>query len=90
MRQIEMMLGTVTKTVEIFEVQVSLMKGDLSLVTEVTKIDKRQLLALDSPRYQQCLARYGHLQGIHMEDTDTKDSLPVHQNGNSTSYWSNW
>ena len=45
-RQIEMMLGTVTKNVEIFKVQVSSMKGDFSLVTEVTKVDKRQLLAL--------------------------------------------
>ena len=77
-RQIEMMLGTVTKNVEIFKVQVSSMKGDFSLVTEVTKVDKRQLLALNNPRYQQCLARYDHLKGIQMEDTDTKDTLPVH------------
>ena len=77
-RQIEMMLGAVTKAVEIFKVQVSSTKGEFSLVTEVTKVDKRQLLVLDNPRYQQCLARYSHLKGIHMEDTDTKDSLPVH------------
>ena len=50
-RQIKMMLGAVTKTVEIFKVQVSSIKGDLSLVTEVTKVDKCQLLALDNPRY---------------------------------------
>ena len=69
--QIEMMLGVVTKTVEI---------------SEVTKVDKRQLLPLDNPRYQQCLARYGHLKGIHMEDTDTKDSLPVHLNLGASNY----
>ena len=77
-RQIEMMLRAVTKTVEIFKVQVSSTKGEFSLMTEVTKVDKRQLLALDNPRYQQYLARYSYLKGIRMEDTDTKDSLPAH------------
>ena len=38
-RQIEMMLGAVTKTVEIFKVQVSSTKGEFSLVTEITKVD---------------------------------------------------
>ena len=72
------MPGAVTKTVEIFKVQVSSTKGEFSLMTEVTKVDKRQLLVLDNLRYQQCRARYTHMKGIHMEDTDTKDSLPVH------------
>ena len=72
------MLGAVTKTVEIFKVQVSSTKGEFSLMTEVTKVDKRQLLVLDNLCYQQCRARYTNMKGIHMEDTDTKDSLPVH------------
>ena len=77
-RQIGMTLGIVTKNVEIFKVQVSSVKGDFSFVTEVTKVDKRQLLALNNPRYQECLPRYDHLKGIQMEDTDTKEMLPVH------------
>ena len=40
-RQIEMMLGAVTKQVEIFQVQVSSTSGDFCLDTEVTKVDKR-------------------------------------------------
>ena len=49
-RQIEMMLGAVTKQVEIFQVQVSSTSGDLCLDTEVTKVDKNQLLSLENPR----------------------------------------
>ena len=39
-RQIEMILGAVTKQVKIFQVQVSSTSGDLSITTEVTKVDK--------------------------------------------------
>lgn len=60
-RQIEMMLGAVTKQVEIFQVQVSSTSEDLCLDTEVTKVDKNQLLSLENPRYEQCLAKYAHL-----------------------------
>ena len=77
-RQIEMMLGAVTKQVEIFKVQVSSTSGDFCLNTEVTKVDKHQLLSLENPRYEQCLAKYAHLEGIEMEDQDSKDILPVH------------
>ena len=76
-RQIEMMLGAVTKQVEIFQVQVSSTSGDLCLDTELTKVDKNQLLSLENPRYEQCLAKYAHLKGIEMEDKDSKDIMPV-------------
>ena len=77
-RQIEMMLGAVTKQVEIFQVQVSSTSGDFYLDTEVTKVDKNQLISLENPRYEQCLATYAHLKGIEMEDKDSKDIMPVH------------
>ena len=77
-RQIEMMLGAVTKQVEIFQVQVSSTSGDFYLDTEVTKVDKNQLISLENPRYEQCVATYAHLKGIEMEDKDSKDIMPVH------------
>ena len=52
--------------------------GDFCLNTEVTKVDKHQLLSLENPRYEQCLAKYAHLEGIEMEDQNSKDILPVH------------
>lgn len=77
-RQIEMMMGVVTKPVEIFKVQISSLKGDFLLETDVTLVNKRQLLSLENPRYQQVLERYDHLKGVKMDDMDTKEFLPVH------------
>ena len=57
-----MTLGTVTKQVEIFKVQVNSTLGDFCLNTEVTKVDKHKLLSLENPRYEQCLAKYAHLE----------------------------
>ena len=74
-RQIEMMMGVVTKPVEIYKVEISSLKGDFLLETDVTKANKKQLLSLENPRYQQVLERYDHLKGVKM---DTKDFLPVH------------
>ena len=73
-----LILEAVTKQVEIFQVQVSSISGDFCLNTEVTKVDKNQLLSLENPRYEQCLAKYSHLKGIEKEDKDSKDILPVH------------
>ena len=73
-----MMLGTVTKQVEIFQVQVSSTSGDFCLNTEVTKVDKNQLLTLENPCYEQCLAKYAHLKGIKMKNKESKDILAVH------------
>ena len=58
--------------------QVSSTSGDFCLNTEVTKVDKHQLLSLENPCYEQCLAKYAHLEGIEMEEQDSKDILPVH------------
>ena len=52
--------------------------GDFCLNTEVTKVDKHQLLSLENPRYEQCLAKYAHLEGLEMGDQDSKDILLVH------------
>lgn len=77
-RQIEMMMGVVTKPVEIFKVQISSLQSDFILETDVTKVNKAQLLSLENPRYQQVLERYDHLKGVKMDDMDPKDYLPVH------------
>ena len=49
-RQIEMMMGVVTKPVELFNVKISLLKRDFTINKEVTKVHKRQLLSLENPR----------------------------------------
>ena len=43
----------------------------------MTKIDKRELLLLENPRYEKVLAEHPHLRGVHMDDEDEKSQLPV-------------
>lgn len=77
-RQIEIVMGVVTTPVEIFRIHVKSLKEGFLLETEVTLVNKKQLLSLENPRYQQVLQRYGHLKGMKMDDMDTEDFLPVH------------
>ena len=55
--QIEMMMGVVTKPVEIFKVQIGSLKGNFLLKTDVTLVNKKQLLSLENPCYQQVLEK---------------------------------
>ena len=57
-RSIEMLLGTTTKKVDIFHIDIKAVDGTFSLETDVTKIDKQQLLSLPIPRYDQLLQKY--------------------------------
>ena len=49
-----------------------------SLDVIVTKVDKRELLSLENPKYKEVLAKYPHLRGVHIDDEDHKKVLPVH------------
>ena len=77
-QRIEMMLGSATKRVEIYNVSVSNESGSFSLQTEVTKIDRGELLTIDNPKYQEIINSYPHLKGVHMDDQEEKQKLPVH------------
>ena len=77
-RRIEMMYGATTKEVEIATIKVKAVENQFALDIDVTKVNKGHLLTLENPRYEQILSRYSHLQGVHMQDSDTKEQLPVH------------
>ena len=51
---------------------------NFQLDVSVTKIDKRELLLLENPRYEKVLAEHPHLRGVLMDDDDGKSQLPVH------------
>ena len=53
-------------------------KGDFALNTRVTRIDKRELLMLDNPRYAERIANHSHLIGVELEDQSLDRHLPVH------------
>ncbi len=77
-RKIDMMLGTTTREVELSTIEIAGLTSAFSLSVEVTKVDKKELLTLDNPRYAEIIKNYTHMRGVTMEDHDRKDKLPVH------------
>ena len=77
-RNIEMLLGTTTRKVDIFHIEIKSTSEDFSLEANVTKIEKHELLTLFNPRYDQILEKYQHLNGVVFNDKDSKEQLPVH------------
>ena len=45
---------------------------------DVTKVEKRELLSLPNPKYEEIISKFEHLRGVVIEDTDEKEELPVH------------
>ena len=80
-RRIEMMLGAVTKQVELSNITVKALDGRFQMNVNVTKVNKRELLMLDNPNYQKLIQSYHHLKGVQMEDNDQSHS------SRSISYW---
>ena len=77
-RGIKTIMGLVTKRVETYDVKISDTQEKCILPVSATKINQRELLTLENPNYPELLSRYPHLKGVHMEESDTKESLPIH------------
>lgn len=77
-RHVEMMLGSVTKEMEMSTIKVEALDGKFNINVNVTKVDKGELLMLDNPNYEQLLNTYKHLEGVEMLDHDRKPKLPIH------------
>lgn len=77
-KQIEMMLGSVTTKVEMYNVNVTSISGDFSMSVTVSKVDKTELMMLENPKYEEFMKKYTHLSGVYMDDKDTKPQLPIH------------
>ncbi len=78
LRQIAMLTGITTRTMQVYNVQVSSLANDFSLNVNLTKIENRELLSLENPRYSTLIEEYEHLKVVHMDDDDPKDLLPIH------------
>ena len=78
LRQIAMLTGVTTRTMQVYEVKIRSLSGDFDLDVNITKIEKKELLSLDNPKYKEILSKYSHLRGVEMDDDDQKDLLPIH------------
>jgi hypothetical protein len=77
-RRIEMMIGSVTKNIEIYQLRAKSLESDFSLEMQVSKVDREKLLVLENPRYADIIAKYNHLRAVEMVDKDDKAELPIH------------
>jgi hypothetical protein len=77
-KRIEMMRGSTTKKVEIYNVKVRSIDGDFTMDVNVIKVDKPQLMHLDNPNYETLLKNHSHLNGVQIIDVDVNPHLPVH------------
>ena len=70
-----MLTGVETRTMHVFKVVMRSVTEDFTRNVNVTKIEKRELLTLDNPRYSDLLNNHPHLRGVTPEDSDTKARL---------------
>ena len=73
-----MLTGVEPRTMHVFKVVIRSVTEDFTRNVNVTKIEKRELLTLDNPRYSDLLNNHPHLTGVTPEDSDTKARLPEH------------
>jgi hypothetical protein len=64
--------------IEVHQVTISDLDEKFKLQTEVTKVDRSNLLSVENPRYKQILSHFNHLKGVTMADVDEKPQLPIH------------
>ena len=77
-RRIQTIMGTETKNIRVYYIQVSNLKGDCEIPVCVTRVERSELLSLDNPDYPEMIKKYDHLRGVRMDDIDKKSALPVH------------
>ena len=71
-------MQSINQVIELHKLKITNVDGSFHLETEVTKVNRSQLLSLGNPKYKEKIARFPHLQGIIMDDTDEKAELPIH------------
>ena len=76
--RIDMMLGAITREVELSTIKVHSIEGSEELSVDVTRVERGELLKINDPHYQKIIDLYAHLKGVVMTDHDPKPHLPVH------------
>ena len=77
-RRVATLLGVTATKLQEYDLCLRTVKGNFVLNTRVTRIDKRELLMLDNPRYAERIPTYSHLIGVELEDQSLDRRLPVH------------
>lgn len=57
--------------------KISSIKGDFSLPTTLSKVDKGVLLSVSNPKYAEIISQHQYHKDVMMDDVDTKQELPI-------------
>ena len=68
-RRIHTIVGEIAKRIEIYELTISGTKENCVILVQATRVDRRELLSIENPRYPELIGKYSHLSGVQMEDT---------------------
>ena len=77
-QRIDMLMGSKTSQMEIYDAKISSIDGSFKLEAKLTKINKTELLTIDNPEYGNLIERYQHLDAVRMDDRDSKERLPIY------------
>jgi hypothetical protein len=77
-RRIGMLMTSRTARLEIYNANVQALDSDYKLDVNLTRVNKNELLFIDSPRYESLVRRFQHLKEAKLNDNDAKASLPIH------------
>ena len=71
-KQIETILHTTNTFIDIYDVEITNTIGDFTINTEVSKVDRAELISMLNPHYKGIIQTFTHLQGKQMEDSANK------------------
>ena len=77
-RRIDMMMQSVTRRIEVYNVNIASIDEKFNLQAFVSKVDKEILLSLPNPKYDSMISKFEHLKGMNMDEKEKKPSLPIH------------
>ena len=77
-KQIEIRMATTSQKIDMYNVQISNIKRDFKLSMTLRKVDKGVLLTIPNPQYAEIIRQHQYLEGVKMDDEDSKPELPIH------------
>ena len=84
-KNIDMMMISTTKKLKVYDLQILHLLGRFKRNSKAYKAEKK-FLSLPNPNYKHIIEQHQHLQGIKMNDCDTKPDLPIHMVLEATAY----
>ena len=77
-QRIDMLLDSKTTRMEFHDTEVSALDGKFKMNVKMAKVEAPELLEINNPNYEKLIRDYSHLRPVVIDDTDTKDRLPIH------------